>query len=182
MTYDKAKLLYEGKAKKAFEVSGHPELIWMEYKNSLTAFNAEKKGEFEGKGEINCSIATLIFEKLYKESIQKHFVSRPSAKDMICQKMRMIPLEVVVRNILAGSTAKKFHKEEGEVLKRPLVELFYKNDSCVDPFINDEQALYLEAVESLDQIQTLKSQALKINQVLKDLFLEASILLVDFKI
>lgn len=173
-------LLYEGKAKKVYSTE-KPEVLLLEFKDSLTAFNAQKKGSFEGKGVLNKEIASLIFEKLKKAGIDSHFISNPSPNEMEVVKVSIIPLEVVVRNILAGSTAKKMGIEEGRVLSRPLVEFYFKDDALGDPFISDDQALLFEiATES--ELKELKHKALKVNEVLQETFKKIGIKLVDFKI
>ncbi len=182
MSYTQGDLLYEGKAKKIYQVKEDEKLIWQEFKDSFTAFNGEKKATMEGKGKINRAIASLIFQKLKDNNISSHWVSDEGSIHMITQKLEMIDLEVVVRNILAGSTAKKFGMTEGSALKDPLVEFYYKKDELGDPFISDDQALMLEVVKNQGDLETLKSQALAVNQVLQSLFKEAGIKLVDFKL
>ncbi|MGZ5278987.1 MAG: phosphoribosylaminoimidazolesuccinocarboxamide synthase [Pseudobdellovibrionaceae bacterium] len=177
----KSELLYEGKAKKIYSIPGEPNKVRVEYKNSLTAFNALKKGEFEQKGEINREITSLIFQYLKKNGVASHWVSDLGPVEMIVQKVNIIPLEVVVRNILAGSTAKKLGIEEGKKLHKPLVEFYYKDDALADPFLSDDQALMLELATE-QELKELKSKALRINELMKDLFRQAGIELVDFKI
>lgn len=177
----KSELLYEGKAKKIYSIPGEPNKVRVEYKNSLTAFNALKKGEFEQKGEINREITSLIFRYLKKNGVASHWVSDVGPVEMIVQKVNIIPLEVVVRNILAGSTAKKLGIEEGKKLHKPLVEFYYKNDALGDPFLSDDQALMME-VATEQELKELKAKALKINELMRDLFRQAGIELVDFKI
>jgi len=174
------KMLYEGKAKKIYSTD-HEHELYIEFKDSLTAFNALKKGSFEDKGAINRDIATLIFKELKKSGIQSHWI-RDAGKDaMIVHEVRIIPLEVVVRNVLAGSTAKKLGIEEGKKLKKPLVEFYYKKDELADPFVSDEQVLMLEVADEND-LAELKKSALKINEILKQIFFKAGIQLIDFKI
>jgi len=177
----KSELLYEGKAKRIYSIPGEPNKVRVEYKNSLTAFNALKKGEFEQKGEINREITSLIFQYLKKHGVASHWVSDLGPVEMIVQKVNIIPLEVVVRNILAGSTAKKLGIEEGKKLQKPLVEFYYKDDALADPFLSDDQALMLE-VATEQELKELKAKALKINELMRDLFHRAGIELVDFKI
>jgi phosphoribosylaminoimidazole-succinocarboxamide synthase len=177
----KSELLYEGKAKKIYSIPGEPNKVRVEYKNSLTAFNALKKGEFEQKGEINREITSLIFQYLKNHGVASHWVSDLGPVEMIVQKVNIIPLEVVVRNILAGSTAKKLGIEEGKKLQKPLVEFYYKNDALADPFLSDDQALMLE-VATEQELKELKAKALTINELMRDLFRRAGIELVDFKI
>lgn len=181
-TYSKGDLLYEGKAKRVYSVKDELNFVWLDFKNSLTAFNALKKGEFEGKGTLNRNIASIIFRALKKKDIPSHWVSDVGDNEMVCQKLQMVPLEVVVRNKMAGSLSKKFGLEEGTPLKEPLLELYYKNDALQDPFINDDQALLLDFIESRAALDVIKSQGMKVNQVLRDLFRSIDIELIDFKI
>jgi phosphoribosylaminoimidazole-succinocarboxamide synthase len=178
----KAELLYEGKAKKMYAVQGRPEEVWVEYKDSLTAFNAQKTGSFAGKGMINAKITSLLYGRLKKAGIPTHLIEDVSDTEMICQKLTIIPLEVVTRNRLAGSTAKKLGKEEGTALEKPLVEFYYKDDALGDPFLSDDQALMMKAVPSRDDLETLKKKALEINEVLRAEFKKAGLELIDFKL
>ena len=182
MSYSKSDLLYEGKGKRIFSVQGQDDLVWMEFKDDLTAFNAEKKGSFEGKGRLNCEIATFIFEHLSQFQIPHHFVEKVSDNEVVAKKVEIVPLEVIVRNWLAGSTAKKFKKEEGEKLETPLHEFFYKDDALGDPFINDQQALYLGAASSTQELDQLRLMAGEINGYLKAMFEKAGLKLIDFKL
>lgn len=182
MDYQQGELLYEGKAKKIFSVTGNDELIWQEFKNSFTAFNGEKKATMEGKGRINRHIASHIFKKLDSAGVPSHWVADFDDTHMVTKKLEMIDLEVVVRNILAGSTAKKFGIKEGTPLKKPLVEFYYKKDELGDPFISDDQALMLETVRDVKDIEVLKAHALKVNEVIQKMFGEVGIDLVDFKL
>lgn len=174
-------LLYEGKAKKIFKIADDPKMVLMEFKDSLTAFNALKKGSFDNKGPVNRDIASLIFAYLRHFGIESHWVRDEGERSMVTKRLEIIPLEVVVRNVLAGSTAKKLGIEEGRVLPRPLVEFYYKNDALQDPFVSDEQIDILGLAPGKD-LEELKSQAIKINHALKELFQEAQIRLIDFKI
>ncbi|MEZ0392398.1 MAG: phosphoribosylaminoimidazolesuccinocarboxamide synthase [Pseudobdellovibrionaceae bacterium] len=177
----KGDLLYEGKAKKIYSIPGNHHDVLVEYKNSLTAFNALKKGEFEGKGQINREITSLIFQYLKKNGVASHWLRDVGPTEMVVEKVNIIPLEVVVRNILAGSTAKKLGIEEGKKLRKPLVEFYYKNDALADPFLSDDQVLMLE-ISSEQEIKELKAKALQINELMRDVFRQAGIELVDFKI
>ena len=177
----KGDLLYEGKAKKIFAIPGDDTKVWVEYKNSLTAFNAQKKGEFEKKGEINMRISTILFKYLNKKGLKTHWLENKSSNEMVVEKVKIIPLEVVVRNILAGSTAKKVGLPEGHKIPRPLVEFYFKNDELADPFLSDDQIEILQIANNED-IKILKALALTINQNLKGLFLQAGLILVDFKV
>lgn len=173
-------LLYEGKAKKIFKTD-QPEVLLMEYKDSLTAFNALKKGEFAGKGALNCKISTLIFKLLTKNKIKHHWIETREDKFMLVHRTKIIPLEVVARNFVAGSLAKKLEITEGMELKQPIVEFYYKNDALNDPFVNDEQILALGWAGASD-LKILKEQALKINDVLFPVFKSVGLKLIDFKI
>lgn len=177
---EKTSLLYEGKAKKVYSTLD-PDLVVVEYKDSLTAFNAQKKGSFENKGRINLEITCLLFQELSKKQIQTHFVKRLSATELLVKKLEIVPLEVVVRNRLAGSTAKKLGFQEGHQIKSPLVEFYYKNDALEDPFVSDDQILMM-GIATEAEIETIKAMALRINQVLKDTFAKIQIDLVDFKV
>ena len=179
--YQKANLLYEGKAKKIFSVEGEGDLVWVEFKNSLTAFNALKKGEFEEKGAINRQISSLIFKHLQSKNIPTHWIQDLGSDAMIVKKLEIIPLEVVVRNWLAGSTAKKLGIQEGHRLKKPLVEFYYKNDALADPFLSDDQALMMEIV-SEKELQSLKEKALQVNAAMLEMWQKLGIQLIDFKI
>jgi phosphoribosylaminoimidazole-succinocarboxamide synthase len=177
----KGRLLYEGKAKKIFEILENSHQVLVEFKNSLTAFNAQKKGEFESKGMLNCQITTLLFQALAKNQISSHHRKTISDHEMIVDRVEIIPLEVVVRNVIAGGLARKLGRSEGEKLKSPLVEFYFKDDVLADPFVSDDQILAFEWATA-KELEILKTQALKINQVLQKVFLEAGILLVDFKV
>ncbi len=179
--YCQSSLIYEGKAKKVFNVKGHSELVWLEFKDDLTAFNAQKKGSFEDKGQINLKIATILFKILKEKGIENHWICNEGSMSMIALKSVIIPIEVVVRNVLAGSTAKKFNFPEGKPISSPLTEFFYKDDDLGDPFISDEQALMLEIAND-EELKKLKSLALKVNQVLINVFDQIGVRLIDFKL
>lgn len=172
-------LVYEGKAKKIFSTSDDS-LFLMEFKDSLTAFNALKKGDFKGKGELNCQISTLIFEKLTQVGIKHHWVETSDRNKMLVKKTKIIPIEVVIRNVIAGSLAKKLNIEEGTALKSPILEFYFKDDALGDPFVNDEQVLAF-GWATQPQITQIKEMAYKINEVLKTWFGQKKMLLVDFK-
>ena len=182
MDYLRDLLFYEGKAKKIFGVKDLPHLVWQEFKDSFTAFNGKKKAVMKGKGSINCQIASLLFKKLKKESIPCHWVATTGEISMVTQKLEMIDLEVVVRNVLAGSTARKFDFKEGQKLKKPLVEFYYKKDELGDPFISDEQVWMLEVLRDPEDLGKLKNLGLKVCNILTPLFEKVGILLVDFKL
>lgn len=173
-------MLYEGKAKKIYKTDQN-NILLMEYKDSLTAFNALKKGEFAGKGTLNCKISTLIFKILSQHNIRHHWIESRDDKFMLVHQTKIIPLEVVIRNYIAGSLAKKLAIKEGELLRKPIVEFYYKNDALNDPFVNDEQIIALGWAEAAD-IGILKAQALEINAILLNTFKSIGIKLIDFKI
>lgn len=172
-------MIYEGKAKKVFQWDDASYLL--EFKDSLTAFNALKKGSFEAKGSINRDIAALIFETLIRDSVPTHYQRKEGPTGMIVDKVEIIPLEVVVRNVLAGSTAKKLGIDEGKKLNEPLVEFYFKKDELQDPFVSDDQVMMME-IANESEIKVLKEMALKINQSLKSLFNKIEIELIDFKV
>jgi phosphoribosylaminoimidazole-succinocarboxamide synthase len=176
-----SQLLYEGKAKKIFDIAGEPQNVLMEFKDSLTAFNAQKKGSFESKGVINRDIAAWIFKYLEKKGVHSHFVENVGERSMKTRRVEIVPLEVVVRNTLAGSTAKKMGRDEGEKLARPLVEFYFKKDELNDPFVSDDQILAFQIADE-KTIAELKRQALLINGALLELFESIGIKLVDFKV
>jgi phosphoribosylaminoimidazole-succinocarboxamide synthase len=153
----------------------------MDFKDSLTAFNAQKKGSFPEKGKVNTQISTLIFKHLKSSGIGSHWIENLDDHSMVVQKVKIIPLEVVVRNRIAGSLAKKMGKEEGLLLKKPLVEFYYKDDSLNDPFLSDDQVLAFELADAAT-ITELKALALKVDQVLLQLFNSIKIDLIDFKL
>lgn len=174
------KLLYEGKAKQLFECENNDE-IYVHYKNSATAFNGEKKEEFEKKGQLNNTITAFIFEYLEKNGIKTHFIKKLNETDQLCKHVIIIPLEVITRNIVAGSMAKKYGLEEGLHLKKPVFELSYKNDELNDPLINDDHTIALEIVTE-EELKEIKEKTRKINELLKQFFYKANLILVDFKI
>ncbi len=173
--------IYEGKAKRIYAIPQDENHVLVEYKDSLTAFNALKTGAFDKKGVVNRNITSLIFRYLNRNSIRNHWIRDEEDRFSVVEKLSIIPLEVVVRNVLAGSTAKKLGISEGLILKKPLVEFYYKNDSLADPFVSDDQILMLEIATS-EQIAILKHQALLVNAALQSLFFKSDLTLVDFKI
>lgn len=173
------KLIYEGKAKKIFQTDKADQVL-MEFKDSLTAFNALKKGEFQGKGELNCQISTLIFHWLTKSGIKHHWIETRDKNKMLVEKTEIIPLEVVVRNFMAGSLAKKLGQTEGAPLQKAIVEFYFKKDELNDPFVNDDQIIALGWADQ-KTLDLLKAEALKINVVLQSLFQKIDLKLIDFK-
>ncbi len=179
---ERGDILYEGKAKKIYEIPSDKSVIWVEFKNSLTAFNGEKKADLPEKGKLNCLITANIFNFLKSNGVDSHFEKLVDDTNMICKKVEIIPLEVVVRNVLAGSTAKKLGIEEGKRLEKPLVEFYYKDDNLGDPFVSDDQALLMNAARNEEELKILKDKALIVNRHLVGFFEKMGIQLVDFKL
>ena len=177
---EKKDFLYEGKAKKVF-TTDDPSLYLIEYKNSLTAFNALKKDSIEGKGRLNNLISSTLFEYLIKEGIPTHFVERLDDLRQLVKKVTIVPIEVVVRNITTGTLCKRLGVEEGLRLPRPLVELYLKDDALGDPIITEDHAL-LFGWATEGQLTKIKEITLKVNSLLTSLFSKLGILLVDFKL
>ena len=172
--------LYEGKAKIIY-ATDDPEILLSHFKDDATAFNAQKRGQIVGKGEINCTIATHLFKLLEANGIPTHFLEQTSPTEMLVRRVQIIPLEVVIRNIAAGSLCKQTGLPEGKVFKQPLVEFYYKNDALGDPLLTIDR-LFLMELATPEQVEQLKSFALKINQILCDFFDQCGITLVDFKL
>ncbi|ACM92547.1 phosphoribosylaminoimidazole-succinocarboxamide synthase [Nautilia profundicola AmH] len=175
------KLLYEGKAKRIYETQNPNEVI-CEFKDSLTAFNGEKADEESGKGALNCAITTLIFEALEKEGIPTHLIKQIDETKQLVKKVDIILIEVVVRNIVAGSLAKRLGLKEGTKLPFTIVEFYYKNDDLNDPLINDDHAMVLELVKTRKELDLLREYGLKVNKFLSEFFDKVGLTLVDFKI
>lgn len=173
-------LLYEGKAKKIFSTENENEFV-VYYKDDATAFNGEKKAEISSKGILNNKISTIMFEELAKEGIESHFIKSLSDREMLVKKVEILPLEVIVRNITAGSFCKRYGVEEGIVLDQPIFEMSYKNDEFGDPLLNDDHAIALK-LATKEEIDFLRSQTLKINEIMKKFFLKMDLKLVDFKL
>lgn len=177
---EKGQLLYEGKAKRLY-ATDEQGILWVEYKDSATAFNGEKKAEIAGKGTLNNKITSLLFEKLQKAGIASHFVKQLSDHEQLVRQVSIIPIEVVVRNVVAGSMAKRLGLEEGTVLQQPIVEFYYKDDALGDPLITEDH-IELLGLATPQEVQELREKALKINEVLIQFFQEAGVQLVDFKV
>ncbi|MCI5839387.1 MAG: phosphoribosylaminoimidazolesuccinocarboxamide synthase [Peptoniphilaceae bacterium] len=174
------KKLYEGKAKEVFETEVENEYI-IRYKDTATAGNGEKKAEIDGKGELNLKITTIIFEMLQKAGIKTHYIETLNAHDMKVKKVEILPLEVIVRNISAGSFAKRYGVEEGIVFENPTFELSYKNDELGDPLMCEDHAIALKLITK-DEYDYIRKETLKINELLKEFFIKINLKLVDFKI
>ncbi|MDR3178149.1 MAG: phosphoribosylaminoimidazolesuccinocarboxamide synthase [Campylobacteraceae bacterium] len=177
----KRELIYEGKGKKLY-ATDDKELLISEFKDDLTAFNAQKKGNEKGKGELNCKISAQLFDILTKEGVQTHLVKTLDANSQLVKKVSIIPVEVVVRNIATGSLTKRLGIKDGTVLPFTLVEFYYKDDALGDPLINDEHCLILNAVKDRAHLQKLRELGNKINDILKPFFAERGLKLVDFKV
>lgn len=173
-------MLYEGKAKKIFEAEDKDQVI-IYYKDDATAFNGAKKSEISGKGVLNNSITTMIFELLHKNGIETHFIEKLSEREQLCKKVEIVPLEVIVRNVAAGSMAKRLGIEEGRELNTTIFEICYKNDEFGDPLINDYHAVAL-GLTTFEELKTIYDTTAKINDILKEFFLKQNIKLIDFKI
>jgi len=178
---EKGKLLYEGKGKKLF-FTDYEDLLIAEFKDDLTAFNAEKKSSEFGKGKLNNAISTELFELLEKNGVITHFVKNINETDMLVNKVDIIPIEVVVRNIATGSLSKRLAIADGKVLPFVLVEFYYKDDDLGDPIMNDEHALMMDLVDSQSELDTLKELGRKVNKILLPFFDERGLKLVDFKL
>lgn len=176
----KAEQLYEGKAKKVY-ATNDPDLVIVDYKDDATAFNGEKKGTIVGKGAINNRMTNFMFKMLEKEGVPTHLVEEISDRETIVKKVSIVPLEVIVRNVAAGSFSKKLGIEEGTKLLQPTLEFSYKNDDLGDPFINDYYALAL-GLATQEEIDTISKYAFMVNDFMVKFFKELNIDLIDFKI
>ncbi|EAG2399499.1 phosphoribosylaminoimidazolesuccinocarboxamide synthase [Listeria monocytogenes] len=173
-------LVYEGKAKRLFKTE-EAGVLRVAYKDDATALNGVRKESFAGKGELNNQITSLIFSHLAEAGIESHFIRAISETEQLVKEVSIIPLEVVVRNVMAGSLAKRLGKEEGEQIPNAIVEFYYKDDALDDPFINDDHVLYLE-VATTSEMDTIRQAARSINKVLQELFNQMNITLIDFKL
>lgn len=173
-------LLYEGKAKKVYSTENENEYIVF-YKDDATAFNGEKKAQISSKGILNNKISTIIFKMLEENNIDTHFIKSISDREMLVKKVEILPLEVIVRNITAGTFCKRVGMEEGIVLDEPIFETSYKNDDYGDPLINDDYAVAMK-LATRKELKFLREETLKINELMKEFFLKMNLKLVDFKI
>lgn len=178
--FEKKEQLYEGKAKKVFATEDEAYVI-VSYKDDATAFDGTKKGTIAGKGVVNNLMSNHIMQLLEKEGIPTHFVKELSDTETVVKKVSIVPLEVIIRNISAGSFAKRYGVEEGIVFDAPTIEFSYKNDDLHDPLINDYHALALK-LATKEEIEAIKNYAFKINSIMKDYFLKINVTLVDFKL
>ena len=177
---EKVKLMYEGKAKKVYATEDENYYI-VSYKDDATAFNGLKKGTIAGKGVINNKMSNFLMQMLEKNGVPTHFVEELNDRDTVVKKVSIVPLEVIIRNISAGSFSKKYGVEEGIVFDEPTIEFSYKNDELGDPLLNSYHALALK-LATKDEIETIKQMAFKIDKLLIDYFKKLNIDLVDFKL
>ena len=177
---EKLEMMYEGKAKQVY-ATDDPDRVIIHYKDDATAFNGLKKDSIRNKGVLNNKITTILFAELNRRGIATHWIETLNDRDQLCKKVRIVPLEVIVRNVVAGSMVKKFGIDEGTELKTPVYEICYKNDELGDPMINDTHAvgLGLATREELDQIYAITAQ---VNEALKEILDQIGIRLIDFKL
>ena len=176
----KLEQLYEGKAKKVFRTDD-PKCLIVDYKDDATAFNGEKKGQIVGKGVVNNTMTNIILQLLEQKGVPTHYVEQISDRETIVKAVKILPLEVITRNISAGSFAKRYGVEEGIVFDKPTFELSYKNDDLGDPLMCESHALALKLVTE-EQLEKVKSYTATVNETLKEFFLDKGLKLVDFKI
>ena len=176
----KLEQLYEGKAKKVF-LTDDPDILIVDYKDDATAFNGVKKGTIVGKGVINNKMTNRVFQLLEKEGVPTHYVQQLSDRETAVKRVEIVPLEVIIRNVAAGSFSKRLGVPEGTLFEEPTIEFSYKNDELGDPLINSYFARALN-LATWEEIETIKKYAFKVNDVLKAYFLQAGIKLIDFKI
>ena len=176
----KLEQLYEGKAKKVFKTDD-PKCLIVDYKDDATAFNGEKKGQIVGKGVVNHTMTNIILQLLEQKGVPTHYVEQISDRETIVKAVKILPLEVITRNISAGSFAKRYGVEEGIVFDKPTFELSYKNDDLGDPLMCESHALALKLVTE-EQLEKVKAYTATVNETLKEFFLDKGLKLVDFKI
>ncbi|WP_020004547.1 phosphoribosylaminoimidazolesuccinocarboxamide synthase [Brachyspira innocens] len=180
MSKEKKEMIYEGKAKKVY-ATDDPEQIIVYYKDDATAFNGEKKGSIKDKGVMNNEITSLLFKMLEKNGIKTHFIEKLNDREQLCQRVKIFPLEVIVRNLIAGSMAKRLGIEEGTVPPNTIFEICYKNDEYGDPLINDHHAVALK-LATYDELKYIYEVTSKVNNLLKEALDKIGITLVDFKV
>lgn len=176
----KLEQIYEGKAKKVYKTDD-PELYIVDYKDDATAFNGLKKGTIAGKGIINNQMSNRLMQMIEQKGVPTHFVKELSERETLVKKVSIVPLEVIVRNIAAGSFSKRYGVDEGMVFEEPVIEFSYKNDALGDPLLNTDHALALK-VATRAEIDTIKRYALQVNSILKAFWAECGVTLVDFKL
>ena len=177
---NKTEQIYEGKAKKVFRTDD-PELYIVDYKDDATAFNGLKKGTIAGKGVINNKMTNMMMKMLEKKGVPTHFVEEIDDRNTVVKKVEIVPLEVIIRNVAAGSFSKRYGVPEGTAFASPTIEFSYKNDDLGDPLINDYHALALN-LATADEIATIKNMAFSVNDIMKQFFKHLNIDLVDFKL
>ena len=177
---EKMEQLYEGKAKKVY-ATADKNLCIVSYKDDATAFNGLKKGTISGKGVVNNRMSNMLMQLLEKKGVPTHFVEELSERDTLVKKVKIVPLEVIIRNVSAGSFAKRYGVEEGIVFDEPTIEFSYKCDALDDPLINNYHALALK-LATKEEIATIEKYAFKVNEVLKEYFLKLGVRLIDFKL
>jgi len=177
---EKLEMLYEGKAKKVFKTDD-PKLYIVDYKDDATAFNGEKRGTIADKGVVNNTMSAIIFEMLEQKGVPTHMVKLLSDRETLVKAVKILPLEVIIRNVAAGSFSKRYGVEEGTPLAKAALEFSYKKDELGDPLINDDHILALELATE-EQLATVKKYAHMVNDALKEFFLEKGLKLIDFKI
>ena len=180
-TVQKGQLLYEGKGKKVYQVLNQEDKVILSFKDDLTADQGRKKGSFPGKGKICQGVSSLIFRYLRKEQVSVHWIKELNSYESLCFKAQILPLEVVIRNRLAGSTAQRLGLEEGHSIKKPLLEFYYKKDELDDPFISEEQITKLNLLPDAFLLSEIKDRAFLINKRLQPFFSSAGLELIDFK-
>ncbi|MDR2523481.1 MAG: phosphoribosylaminoimidazolesuccinocarboxamide synthase [Synergistaceae bacterium] len=176
----KGELVYEGKAKQVY-LTDNPDEVLVWFKDDATAFNGEKKGTIQSKGIMNNAISSFFFELLSSKGVSTHFIRKIDERSMLVRRLSIVPIEVVVRNISAGSLAKRLGWEEGRKLPHPVVELYYKDDALGDPLINRSHVKAL-GIATPEQLNTLEDTALKVNEILMEFLAAKNLLLVDFKL
>lgn len=176
----KQEMIYEGKAKKVYRTSKDG-IYWVEYKDDATAFNGEKRGKIRGKGELNNRISSIFFTMLKEKGVENHFIERLSETEQLVRQVKILPLEVVVRNIAAGSLAKRLGLPEGTELPKPVVEFYYKDDALGDPMINHSHIEVLK-LATREEVEEITRSALRVNEILKDYLATRKVILVDFKL
>ena len=177
---EKQNLLYEGKAKKVYDTQD-PGLLIVSYKDDATAFNGQKKGTIQGKGAINNQMSNLLMAALERQGVPTHLVRELNARETLVKRVSIVPLEVIVRNLSAGSFSKRYGVEEGIPFGQPVLEFSYKNDELGDPLLNEDHAVALK-LATREELDVIRTYALKINRLLQKIWADRGILLVDFKV
>ena len=177
---EKQNLLYEGKAKKVYDTQD-PGLLIVSYKDDATAFNGQKKGTIQGKGAINNQMSNLLMAALERQGVPTHLVRELNARETLVKRVSIVPLEVIVRNLSAGSFSKRYGVEEGIPFDQPVLEFSYKNDELGDPLLNDDHAIALK-LATREELALIRTYALKINRLLQKIWADRGIILVDFKV